>query len=104
MSQSLVRILYLLFVELLSAKFWLAFRPGVDEEDLIDDDLNKNNGGGAENLRVYASRRKPNNLERGKEGQMFDRLVKTGFSKHKESMGFPNYFIAQKVRAKISTE
>ena len=35
---------------------------------------------------------------------MFDRLVKTGFSKHKESMGFPNYFIAQKVRAKISTE
>ena len=32
----------------------------------------------------------------------FDRLVKTGFTKKHESLGFVNYFIAQKVRAKVT--
>ena len=33
----------------------------------------------------------------------FDRLVKTGYCKRNESLGFTNYFLAQKVRAKVST-
>lgn len=78
----------------------------VDEEDQIDDDLNKNGGAGetagGDNARIIASRRRGPTLERGKEGQKLERLVKTGYSKKSEQLGFPNYFIAQKVRAKVS--
>ena len=73
----------------------------IDEEDRIDDEINEN---ATQQHRIIGNKRRGNNFkERGKEGQKLDRIVKSGYSKCQESNGFPNYFIAQKVRAKIST-
>ena len=37
-----------------------------------------------------------------KEGAKYDRAIRCGFTKNKERLGFVNYFIAQKVRSKVT--
>ena len=48
--------------------------------------------------------KKRNGVKSGLNAGDFDKLVKKGISKENESLGFPNYFIAQKVRAKVTTQ
>lgn len=37
-----------------------------------------------------------------KDGVKYERTIKTGRSRQQETLGFPNYFLAQKVRAKVA--
>lgn len=48
--------------------------------------------------------KKRTGIKTGASAGDFSRLVKEGISKENESLGFPNYFIAQKVRAKVTTQ
>lgn len=62
--------------------------------------------GGAENLHqrivgAHTRRRWTAGNAAAKDANKYDRIVKTGYTKQRESNGFPNYFIAQKVRAKV---
>lgn len=79
----------------------------LDEEDRIVDEIAEGGGERVQRIVGVGARRKHRFTAykggAGQEGQRFDRLVKTGYCKKNESLGFTNYFLAQKVRAKVTT-
>lgn len=73
-----------------------------DEENEIDEKIGAKAVEDKRIIGVGTRKLRANNNAKNAEASKFDRLVKTGFSKQHESLGFPNFFLAQKVRAKIT--